>query len=58
MGKFNKLIYRRKGSKKQRQNGAIFRSAAAAISLSIYSDGINNRNRILLNNAQAVWEAN
>lgn len=33
------------------------RSAAAAISLSISSNGINSKNRIILNKAQAVWDA-
>lgn len=47
-----------KGSKKRKQKGAIFRLATAAIALSISSVGINNRNCILLNDAQGVWEFN
>lgn len=38
----------------------VLRSAvsAAALSASLSSDGINNRNRILLNEAQTIWEMN
>lgn len=58
LGKFNKIIFRRKGSKIRRSKGAIFRPAITAASLSISSEGINNRNRILLNKAQKVLEEN
>jgi len=32
--------------------------AAATLSASVSSGGINNRNRILLNEAQSIWEIN
>lgn len=32
----------------------VFRSAMAAVALSVSTEGINNRNRILLNEAEAV----
>lgn len=34
---------------------AVYRSASAAVALSVSTEGIANRNRILLNEAQAVW---
>lgn len=33
----------------------VFRSAMAVAALSVSSEGINNRNRSLLNEAQAGW---
>lgn len=35
---------------------AIFKSVVAAISLSISSEGINNRIIIILNETQAIWD--
>ncbi|KAI8525263.1 hypothetical protein RHMOL_Rhmol13G0217000 [Rhododendron molle] len=45
----------RKGGRRSKQKCVVFRSAIAAAALSVSSEGINNRNRILLNEAQAVW---
>lgn len=53
MGIFKKSVCMR-GKSKRPISKAIFGSGVAAISLSISSDGVNNRNRILLNEAQAV----
>lgn len=50
----------KQGSKKGGKKCVLFRSAvaAAALSASISSNGINNRNKILLDEAQAIWEVN
>lgn len=45
----------KRGGKRGKQKCVVFRSAVAAAALSVSSEGINNRNRILLNEAQAVW---
>lgn len=49
-----------KGGGKKKNKGDARRSAiaAAALSASISSEGINNRNQILLNEAQAIWAIN
>ncbi|KAI8549795.1 hypothetical protein RHMOL_Rhmol06G0053100 [Rhododendron molle] len=44
----------RKGGRKRKQKCVVFRSALAAAALSVSTEGINNRNRILLNESQAV----
>ncbi|KAL7185647.1 hypothetical protein ACSBR2_027571 [Camellia fascicularis] len=46
----------RRGRRKKGGKAATFRSAVAAISLSISLDAIANRNHIIINEAQAVWE--
>ncbi|GFS39280.1 hypothetical protein Acr_00g0062040 [Actinidia rufa] len=42
--------------KRKNKKGAIFRAASASIVLSISTESINNRGRIMLNEAQATWE--
>lgn len=44
-----------KGGRRKKQKCVVFRSAIAAAALSIFSDGINYRNRIILNESQAAW---
>ncbi|THG01861.1 hypothetical protein TEA_029465 [Camellia sinensis var. sinensis] len=46
----------RRGGRKKGGKSVTLRSAAAALSLSLSSDAIANRNRILLNEAEAVWK--
>ncbi|KAH7845546.1 hypothetical protein Vadar_003376 [Vaccinium darrowii] len=41
--------------RRRKTKQVVFRSAAAAVSLTLSSEGIRNRNRILLDEAQAVW---
>ncbi|KAH7861656.1 hypothetical protein Vadar_029023 [Vaccinium darrowii] len=43
------------GRRRRKTKQVVFRSAAAAVSLTLSSEGIRNRNRILLDEAQAVW---
>ncbi|KAG5547289.1 hypothetical protein RHGRI_013085 [Rhododendron griersonianum] len=45
----------RKGGKRRKQKCVVFRSALAAAALSVSTEGINNRNRILLNESHAMW---
>ncbi|KAG5547642.1 hypothetical protein RHGRI_013364 [Rhododendron griersonianum] len=45
----------KKGGRRSKQKCVVFHSAIAAAALSISTDGINNRNRILLNESQVVW---
>ncbi|KAI7985208.1 Pyruvate decarboxylase 2 [Camellia lanceoleosa] len=47
---------KRRKAKRILKRGAIFRAAADATSSSISSGSIINRNRIILSEAQAVWE--
>ncbi|KAE9444788.1 hypothetical protein C3L33_23313, partial [Rhododendron williamsianum] len=47
-----------RGGRKKKNKRVVFRAAAAAVALSILSDGISNRNKILLNESQAVWQVN
>ncbi|KAI8552569.1 hypothetical protein RHMOL_Rhmol06G0277100 [Rhododendron molle] len=47
-----------RGGKKKKNKSVAFRAAAVAVALSISSEGISNRNRILLNESQAVWQVN
>ncbi|KAF7114134.1 hypothetical protein RHSIM_RhsimUnG0098100 [Rhododendron simsii] len=54
MGFFRKSV-RERGKTKRHKPKAIFLSAVAAMSLSISSNGIDNRNRIILDETQAVW---
>lgn len=44
-----------KGGRRKKQKCVVFRSAIDAAALSVSSDGINNRNRIILNESQAAW---
>ncbi|KAI8568563.1 hypothetical protein RHMOL_Rhmol02G0210800 [Rhododendron molle] len=48
------------GRRRKKGKSAIYRSAVAALALSvsISEGGIANRNRILLNEAQAAWTLN
>lgn len=41
--------------RKKQPKQAIFRSAADVVSLSLSRDGMRNRNRIILNEAQTAW---
>ncbi|KAH7833188.1 hypothetical protein Vadar_003897 [Vaccinium darrowii] len=43
------------GRRRRKMKQVVFRLAAAAASLSISSDGIRNKNRILMDEAQAIW---
>lgn len=43
------------GRRKKKTKQVIFRSAIAAASLSFSSEGIRNRNRLYLDEAQAIW---
>ncbi|KAG5547287.1 hypothetical protein RHGRI_013083 [Rhododendron griersonianum] len=43
----------RKGGRRRKQKCVVFRSALAAAALSVSTEGINNRNRILLNESHA-----
>ncbi|KAI8535023.1 hypothetical protein RHMOL_Rhmol10G0142700 [Rhododendron molle] len=45
----------RKGGRRRKQKCVVFHSALAAAALLVSTEGINNRNRILLNESQAVW---
>lgn len=57
---FSKVSSQKHMGGRSKQKCVVFRSAvaAAALSASISSDGIANRNRILLNEAQANWAVN
>lgn len=44
----------KKGGRKKKKS-VVFKSAIAAAALSISSNGIKNRNRIILNEEEAVW---
>ncbi|KAI8536894.1 hypothetical protein RHMOL_Rhmol10G0292100 [Rhododendron molle] len=44
----------RKGGRRRKQKCVVFRSTLAAAALSVSTEWINNRNRILLNESQAV----
>ncbi|KAH7838802.1 hypothetical protein Vadar_031329 [Vaccinium darrowii] len=43
------------GRRRKKTKQVVFRSAAAAVSLTLLFEGIRNRNRILLDEAQAIW---
>ncbi|KAH7843169.1 hypothetical protein Vadar_013520 [Vaccinium darrowii] len=45
----------RNGRRRKKIKQAVYRSAIAAASLSFSSDGIRNRNKILINKAQEIW---
>ncbi|KAI8552572.1 hypothetical protein RHMOL_Rhmol06G0277400 [Rhododendron molle] len=47
-----------RGGRKKKNKSVVFRAAAVAVALPISSEGISNRNRILLNESQAVWQVN
>ncbi|KAG5565558.1 hypothetical protein RHGRI_001461 [Rhododendron griersonianum] len=57
---FTKVNSLNNKGRKNKQKCEVFRSAVAAVALSasISSGGIVNRNRIILNEAQAIWECN
>lgn len=57
LSKANSLNIKGRNNK---QKSVVFRAAvsAAALTASVSAEGIVNRNRILLNEAQAVWECN
>lgn len=57
---FSKVNTQSNKGRKNKHKCVVFRSAvtAAALSASISSEGIVNRNRIILNEAQAIWECN
>ncbi|KAI8562171.1 hypothetical protein RHMOL_Rhmol03G0014000 [Rhododendron molle] len=46
---------KRKGGRRKKQKCVVFRSAIAATALSVSTEGIIIRNRILLNESQAAW---
>ncbi|KAI8561024.1 hypothetical protein RHMOL_Rhmol04G0303500 [Rhododendron molle] len=46
---------KRKGGRRKKRKCVVFRSAIAAAALSVSTEGIINRNRILLNESQAAW---
>ncbi|KAI7986952.1 hypothetical protein LOK49_LG14G00970 [Camellia lanceoleosa] len=56
LGNFTAGENSRRGGRKKGGKPATIRSAAASYSLSLSSDAIANRNRILLNEAEAVWQ--
>ena len=56
VGAMRRLGSRGRFINRKNQKEAIFRAAAASIALSISTERINNRGRILLNEAQATWE--
>ncbi|KAG5564401.1 hypothetical protein RHGRI_000556 [Rhododendron griersonianum] len=49
------LPAKNRGGRKKKNKSVVFRAAATAIALSVSTEGISNRNRILLNESQAVW---
>ncbi|KAG5539457.1 hypothetical protein RHGRI_019859 [Rhododendron griersonianum] len=57
---FTKVNLVNNKGRKNKQKCEVFRSAIAAVALSasISSEGIVNRNRIILDEAQAIWECN
>ncbi|KAI8567696.1 hypothetical protein RHMOL_Rhmol02G0141800 [Rhododendron molle] len=57
---FTKVNSLNNKGRKNKQKCKVFRSAVAAVALSasISSGGIVNRNRIILNEAQTIWECN
>ncbi|GFY93080.1 hypothetical protein Acr_08g0014760 [Actinidia rufa] len=50
-----KSVKSKKGGRKSKQRCVVFRSDMAAAALSVSTDGINNRNRILLSESKAAW---
>lgn len=57
---FSKITLQKQKGRRDKKKCVVFRSAveAAALSVFVSSDGIVNRNRILLNEAQAIWSVN
>ena len=51
----SKPIKSKKGCKRGKKRCVVFRSAMAAAALSVSTEGITNRNRILLSESKAAW---
>ena len=50
-----KSVKSKRGGRKSKQRCVVFRSAMAAAALSVSTEGINNRNKILLSESKAAW---